>query len=304
MRILITGSRGQLGNELKRCLTSMSADIGPIDAAYAGAQVDYLDADTLDISDGHAVTGWFADHGPYDLVINGAAFTNVDGCEANEAMAYKVNALGPMYLARAVARTGGKYLHVSTDYVFPGTEPGSRVESDAALPISAYGRTKWAGEVLAADACERTFVVRTAWLYGYVGRNFVKTMLGLAEKFGEISVVADQVGNPTNANDLAYVLLALGLTENYGTYHATNNGECSWFEFASAVLDLAGVDVPRHPLTSAEYKERFPASADRPAYSSLRNAHLEQTVGDPMRSWQDALKSYMENLPELGDRPL
>ena len=301
MKLLITGSYGQLGNELARCLNTMQAEIGPIPEDYRGAEADYIDYDVLDISDEAAVQAWFAEHGPYDLVVNCAAITNVDGCERDEAGAFKVNALGPRNIARAVEASGGKLVHVSTDYVFPGTDQAPRTEADQVCPISAYGRTKWAGELLAADACPRTFVVRTAWLYGYVGKNFAKTMMRLAREHGKISVVADQLGNPTSANDLAYEILRLGVTEEYGTYHCTNDGTCSWFDFASAVVDAAGIPCEKEPLSSAEYKQRFPQSADRPAYSSLDNAHLRATVGDEMRPWQDALATYMRNLPELGD---
>lgn len=301
MKILITGASGQLGNELRRCLETMQAEIGPIDAAYEGALVDYTDRDILDISGGHAVARWFDERGPYDLTINCAALTNVDGCEAAESAAYQVNAHGPEHLARAVAHTGGKFVQVSTDYVFPGTDSIPRVESDAVAPISAYGRSKWAGEVLASDICPRTFIVRTAWLYGYVGKNFAKTMMRLAREHGKISVVSDQLGNPTSANDLAYEILKLAQTKQYGTYHCTNEGTCSWFDFASAVVDAAGIPCEKEPLTSAEYKARFPKSASRPAYSSLENRHLAKTIGNEMRPWQDALASYMKHLPELGD---
>lgn len=301
MKVLVTGSHGQLGNELKRCLDTMRAEIGPVPEAYRGAEARYIDYDELDISDGHAVARWFADNGPFDLVVNCAAVTNVDGCEKDEATAFKVNAMGPRNLARAQEATGGKLVHVSTDYVFPGTEPDPRREGDAACPISAYGRTKWAGELLAADACSRTFVVRTAWLYGYVGKNFAKTMMRLASERGAISVVADQMGNPTSANDLAYEILKIAQTDDYGVYHCTNNGTCSWFDFASAVVDGAGIPCEKEALSSAEYKRRFPESADRPAYSSLDNKHLRDTVGDEMRPWQEALASYLDNLSELGD---
>lgn len=299
MKLLITGSHGQLGNELRRCLETMTAEIGPIPEAYRGAEADYVDYDVLDISDAHAVHAWFAEKGPYDLVLNCAAVTNVDGCEANEAAAYHVNAFGAENLARETQACGGKIVHVSTDYVFAGTDPEPRCEDDPACPISAYGRTKWAGEVLVRAACERSFVVRTAWLYGYVGKNFVKTMLRLARENGKISVVADQYGNPTTANDLAYEMLALGATERYGTYHCTNNGTCSWFDFACAIVDKAGVPCEKEPLTSAEYKERFPQSASRPAYSSLRNKRLEETIGDGMRPWEAALDTYLERLAAM-----
>ena len=301
MKVLITGGNGQLGNELQRIISSGEAEIGPICEVYRGAAVDAIDSDVLDIADPQAVHQWFAEHGAYDLTINCAAVTNVDGCEKNEALALRVNGFGAENLAREVARTGGKFVHVSTDYVFPGTDKTPRVETDPVCPISAYGRSKWEGEVLVRDACSSSFIVRTAWLYGYVGRNFVKTMLRLAKQNGAISVVADQFGNPTNANDLAYEILAMALTENYGTYHCTNEGIASWFEFASAIVDLAGVACGKEPLTSEEYKRRFPASADRPKYSALENRHLAETIGNRMRPWREALTTYMANLPALGN---
>ena len=171
MKVLVTGERGQLGNELRRCFDTMRAEIGPVPGVYKDAKVDYVDYQVLDISDADAVDAWYAEHGPYDLTINCAAITNVDGCEQNEAVALHVNAIGAENMARAAQNCGGKIVHISTDYVFPGTNPVPRVESDPIAPISAYGRTKWEGEVLTGAACERSFVVRTAWLYGYVGKN-------------------------------------------------------------------------------------------------------------------------------------
>lgn len=301
MKILITGERGQLGNELRRCLETMGAEIGPIPDVYSDAEVDYVDYHTLDISDADAVNAWYTEHGPYDLTINCAAITNVDGCEQDEAAALHVNAIGAENMARAAQACDGKIVCLSTDYVFPGVSSVPLVEDDPIAPISAYGRTKWEGEVLTSAACDKSFIVRTAWLYGYVGKNFVKTMLHLARENGKISVVSDQLGNPTSANDLAYEILKIAATSNYGTYHCTNNGTCSWFDFACAIVDAAGIDCEKEGLSSAEYKERFPQSADRPAYSSLENAHLAATIGDEMRPWQEALATYMQRLPELDD---
>lgn len=298
MKILITGSKGQLGNELRRLLDTMHAEIGPVPAQYAGADVDYVDYDVLDITDGDAVDAAVDGKG-YDLIINGAAFTNVDGCEANEDAAFAVNATGAANLARAAQHSGAKFVHVSTDYVFPGTVKGERVETDPVAPVSAYGRTKLAGEEAVAEACPHSFIVRTAWLYGYVGKNFVKTMRRLGETHDRITVVDDQLGNPTSANDLAYEILKIALTDNYGIYHCTNNGTCSWCDFAKAIMAGSGLDCEVVPVTSAQYKEANPDSADRPAFSSLRNAHLADTIGDEMRPWQEALDDYLRNLPEL-----
>ncbi len=299
MKILITGSKGQLGNELRRCLSTMKAEIGKIPAEYAGARVDAVDSDELDITDGLAVGKWFDARGPYDVVVNCAAMTNVDGCEAAEEAAMLVNGQGPANLAAACEGQGAKLVQVSTDYVFPGTEPGERVESDPVGPLSAYGRSKLEGERKVAELCSRYFVVRTAWLYGYVGRNFVKTMRRLGATHDKITVVDDQRGNPTSANDLAYEILKMALTEDYGIYHCTNEGTCSWCDFAAAIMEGSGIDCEVVAVTSAQYKQANPASADRPAFSSLSNAHLEQTVGNEMRPWQEALADYLKNLPEL-----
>ena len=295
MHILITGSHGQLGNELRRLITTGRAEIGSVPAAYADADVDYVDIDDLDISDWAAVDAWFGAHAPYDLVVNCAAMTNVDGCETKWQGAFQANAVGPMNLARAAAAQGAKLVHVSTDYVFPGTDPEPRTEADVPAPISAYGRTKLAGEGLALASNPRTFVVRTAWLYGYVGRNFVKTMLRLAQTHDHVTVVDDQLGNPTSANDLAYEVLALAQTEDYGVYHCTNEGTCSWADFAAAIMRAFDTGCRVEPCTSEEYKRMVPGSADRPHFSSLRNAHLEAGIGNRMRPWQDALASYAQN---------
>ena len=299
MRILVTGCKGQLGNELRRLLETGESEIGPIPKELQGAEVTYIDVDDLDITDAAAVDAYFAAHA-FDAVINCAAMTNVDGCEKVEDAAYQVNAVGPQNLARACAAQGAKFVQVSTDYVFPGNEPGERVESDPTGPISAYGRTKLAGEQLTLEANPRSFVVRTAWLYGYVGRNFVKTMLRLARERGGMTVVDDQLGNPTSANDLAYEILKLILTENYGIYHCTNEGICSWAQFTRAIVEGAGYDPAIVTLcTSDEYAAANPQAARRPLFSALKNEHLAQTIGNEMRPWKDALATYLSRLPEL-----
>jgi dTDP-4-dehydrorhamnose reductase len=298
LKILVTGSNGQLGQELARLLKTGQAEIGPIPSAYKDAVVDFADVDTLDITDAAAVMAKVHE-GAYDLIINCAAFTNVDGCETNFDIARAVNALGPRNLALAAAEVDAKFVQVSTDYVFAGNEPGERVESDATGPISAYGTTKLEGEMLVAEATPKHFIVRTAWLYGYVGKNFVKTMKRLGESHDVVTVVDDQLGNPTSANDLAYEILKIALTDNYGIYHATNNGTCSWAQFAQAIMEGFKLDCKVEPVTSEQYKAANPQSADRPAFSSLINKHLQDTVGDEMRPWQDALASYIQNFDEL-----
>ncbi len=297
VRLLVTGANGQLGSELRRLLTEGRGEIGPTPACYEGAEVRYASRRDLDIASDDAVRAYFDQHGPFDVVFNCAADTNVDRCEADSYGAYAANAYGPELLARACTASGAKLVHVSTDYVFAGDVERDRVEDDAVSPLGVYGASKLAGERLVAHYCPRSFIVRTAWLYGYRGRNFVKTMLRLARENGSIRVVADQFGNPTSANDVAYEMLKLATTEEYGVYHCTNEGTCSWYDFACAVVDGAGVACTKTPLTT----EEFPRPARRPAYSSLANARLAATVGNEMRPWREALASYLDRLEELGD---
>lgn len=291
MKLLITGSYGQLGNELTRILREGRAEIGTISEAYHGCEVVAVDYDTLDITDSAAVQSFVQKHQP-DVLINCAAMTNVDQCETDFETAMKVNAIGPRNLARAAREVGAKLIHVSTDYVFSGTEETPRCEWDLCAPNTVYGKSKLLGERYALEQCPNTFVVRTAWLYGYVGKNFVKTMLRLGKEKEQVTVVNDQHGNPTSANDLAYHLLALALTEEYGIYHCTNEGECTWYEFASRIMEKAGLSCKVVPCTTQEYPSKTP----RPAYSSLNNLMLSCTVGNQMRSWENAIDMYLSNL--------
>ena len=294
MKILITGSKGQLGNELLTILKDGRAEIGAISAAYEGVQVVGVDVDELDITDAAAVRTMVTAERP-DVIINCAAMTNVDGCETMFDVAMKVNAIGPRNLGVAANAVGAKLIHVSTDYVFAGNGTVPYCEWDATAPNTVYGKSKRLGEEYVLGFCERAFVVRTAWLYGYVGKNFVKTMLWLGDNKDEISVVADQRGNPTSANDLAYHLLKLALTEEYGVYHCTNEGECSWYDFACRIMDKGGKACKVNPCTTAEYPSKTP----RPAYSSLNNLSLACTVGNEMRPWEEALDMYLEKLGGL-----
>ncbi|MBE6895363.1 MAG: dTDP-4-dehydrorhamnose reductase [Ruminococcaceae bacterium] len=290
MKILITGSKGMLATQVIDDLNRGYTELGEVPAALKGAQLILADVDTLDITDKAATEGFIAQHRP-DIVINCAAYTNVDGCESNQDTAFMVNAIGSRNLAIACENIGAKLVHVSTDYVFRGDEPTPRREYDMPWPISAYGKTKYAGEEYVRQYCKKSFIVRTAWLYGYSGKNFVKTMIWLAKEKGGAKVVNDQHGNPTNAADLSHHLLKIAASEEYGTYHCTGNGECTWFEFAAEIARLAGYEGVMSPCTS----EEFPTPTKRPAYSSLDNMMLRVTVGDEMRHWKDALKAYFEN---------
>ncbi len=296
MKILITGANGQLGNELKKQLSSGCSEIGTIPQQLKEAQVIYTDVEELDITNQAQVMAFVKEQQP-DIIISSAAFTNVDGCETNTDAAFCVNALGPRNLAMAAEAVGAKLIHVSTDYVFSGVENGGVPldETNLPAPVSAYGKTKLLGEQYAAQFCSKTFIVRTAWLYSYTGKNFVFTMVNAGKKFGKLTVVNDQLGNPTNAVDLAHHLLKLAVTEEYGIYHCTGEGVCSWYDFAAEIIRLSGVGAEVLPCTSAEYAQKNPAAANRPAWSALENRMLRCTVGNEMRNWKDALKTFFEH---------
>ncbi len=294
MRILITGSNGQLGSELQRQLREMQSPLGPLPEVYRGAAVTAVDREELDITCRDAVMETVG-RGGFELIINCAAHTAVDRAESEFDAAFAVNALAPGYLAEAAEASGAKLLHLSTDYVFAGDGSSPLTEADLPRPVTVYGRTKLLGEQRVQAFCKRHFILRTAWLYGYRGNNFVKTIMNAARTRGEVRVVNDQFGTPTSAVDLAHAVLLVGAGENYGLYHATCSGECSWYDFASEILRLAGIDAACTPCTTEEY----PTAARRPAYSVLDNAMLRATVGDIMRSWQQAIAEYIQNLPEM-----
>ena len=295
MKILITGSNGQLGNELQKIVATGKAEIGAVSEEIKNAEVFAMDVDTLDITNLEQVKKVLNEVKP-DVVINCAAATNVDGCEANQDLAFKINSLGPRNLAMVAEELGAKIVQVSTDYVFSGVGEAPLKECDLVAPVSVYGKTKLLGEEFVRDFSSKYYIVRTAWLYGYVGHNFVYTMMKLGKDRDTLSVVNDQLGNPTHANDLAYHILKLIQTEEYGVYHCTGKGECSWFDFASEIMKLSGRNCTVNPCTSEEYKSMYPNSADRPAYSSLDNMMLRCTIGDEMRDWKDALKTFMDNV--------
>ena len=317
MKILITGGSGQVGTELQRILKTMHSEIGALPDVFNNAQIDAPSSDVLNLEDPGSIDSWMMTHDDYDLIINSAAVTNVDGCEKDEATALHVNALAVERFAQYAKKQNCKLVHISTDYVFPGNVNKLLTEDDKVCPVSAYGRSKLAGEILAENACDKLFIVRTAWVYGYKGKNFVKTMLRLAKQNGRISVVCDQYGCPTSANDLADRILRLSLTDAYGVYHCTGQNklssqddggdshdgmiQSSWYDFACAAVDGMGIECEKEPITTSEYQRRFPLSADRPAYSSLSNDKLNKLLESSMRVWQDALKMYLERLPSLGE---
>lgn len=271
MKYLITGAHGMLGHDLQQAL--------------AGRDVTALSRADLDITDADAVRAAVAGH---DVVINAAAYTKVDDAEEHEGEAHAINATGAANLARAAAESGATLVQVSTDYVFDGTATTPYPEDAPLNPVSAYGRTKAVGEQLALKLNPgRTSIVRTAWLYGAHGPNFAKTVLRLASERDELTVVSDQIGQPTWTLDLARQIVALLDSDApAGVYHATNSGQASWFDFAQAIFRAAGLDPARvKPADSSQ----FIRPAPRPAYSVLGHGAWQRAGLKPMRNWDDAL---------------
>lgn len=287
-KILVTGCNGQLGRAIRK--------------EYVASDVEFINTDvvegegvvSLDITDVDAVLKLVRAEKP-DVIINCAAHTNVDKCEEQWDLAYKINAIGPRNLSIAATETDAKMIHVSTDYVFEGNGTRPYTEFDAPNPVSAYGKTKLEGENFVKEFAKKHFILRTAWLYGD-GKNFVKTMLALAENHDELNVVCDQVGTPTSAVELAKMIHYLEGTENYGTFHATCEGDTNWADFAEAIFKRAGKNVKVNHVTSKQYKEMNPASANRPAYSILEDYMIKLTSDFVMADWQDALDVYMKEL--------
>jgi dTDP-4-dehydrorhamnose reductase len=289
MRVLVTGAGGQLGLDV-------------LDA-FADHDVVGLTRAELDVAEEPAVAAAVGDHAP-DVVINAAAWTDVDACETDEDRAHRVNALGPWWLARACARTGATLVTVSTDYVFSGAPqrgPDGRLrgfsELDPVRPLNAYGRSKAMGEQLVREALPAHHIVRTAWLCGARGDNFVRTMLRLGLERDELQVVDDEVGSPTFTRDLARALRSLAVSGRHGTVHLVNEGRCSRHELAVRALELAGIDTPVRPTGS----DAFPRPALRPSFSVLETRHARLTGIGPLPHWEQGLADLVGELaPAVG----
>lgn len=285
-KIIITGANGQLGRAVN-ALYSGSKEYELINTDYGIEGMGNLDITNLD-----AVTSLCKEVKPY-AIINCAAFTNVDGCEVNVDAAYKLNAIGPRNLSIASTAVGAKLMHISTDYVFAGNGTRPYIEFDTPSPKSMYGTTKLAGEEFVKQFAKDFFIIRTAWLYGD-GKNFVRTMLRLSENHDTVSVVNDQVGSPTSASELAKAIAYLLPTDNYGLFHGTCEGICSWADFTKEIFRLAGKSTIVNPVTSAQYKEMNPQSADRPAYSVLENYMFKLTSDFMFADWEKAIAEYLK----------
>lgn len=278
-KILVTGCNGQLGRAVNQ-VYAQEVNSGAV-------EIINTDVNDLDITSIDDVIRVMEAEQP-DVVINCAAHTNVNKCESDWDNAYKINAIGPRNLSIAARRIHAKLIHISTDYVFDGETDKPYTEFDETVPCGAYGKTKLEGEKFVKQFADSFFIVRTAWLYGD-GNNFVRTMLKLSESNEEVRVVSDQFGTPTSALELARMIHYIEPTENYGVFHGTCEGSCSWADFATEIFRLAGKDTRVNYITTAEY----PTPAKRPAYSVLDKYMLRLTTDYVMADWKDALAEYM-----------
>jgi dTDP-4-dehydrorhamnose reductase len=282
MNILVTGCNGQLGNEIQL-----------LEREYPQHQWFNTDVQELDITDVNAIRQFVLEH-QIDGIINCAAYTAVDKAEEQEELCTKLNAEAPAYLASAVGSRGGWMIQISTDYVFDGTSHVPYVEDDDTCPNSVYGRTKLVGELNVQKLCEKSMIIRTAWLYSTFGNNFVKTMIRLGKERSELGVIFDQIGTPTYAHDLAHVIMTVvrkGIVP--GVYHFTNEGVISWYDFAKAIHRIAGIKTCHvRPLHTAEY----PTPARRPHYSVLDKTKIKKVYGIEIPYWEESLRDCIEKL--------
>jgi dTDP-4-dehydrorhamnose reductase len=279
MKVLVLGAGGQLGTELVRACNE------------AGDETEAATRTEVDISDGARLREVVRALQP-QMVFNAAAYTAVDGAESDTERAELINGRAVGRLAQVCRDLVVPLVHFSTDYVFDGAAREPIPEDAVPAPISAYGRTKRQGEVALLGSGADAYLVRSSWIYGFQGTNFVKTVLRVSREKGEMSVVDDQVGSPTWARDLAVASRRLVEAGPPGIYHLTNSGDCSWCEFAGAIVELAGVDALIRPISTADY----PAAAARPAYSVLANRRWQELGQPPLRQWKEALAEF---IPEL-----
>ena len=282
MNILITGCNGQLGNEIQK--------LEKVNPQHIFFNTDVAE---LDITNQLAIDQ-FIQENKIDGIINCAAYTAVDKAESNKQLCTALNAEAPAYLAMSIEKRGGWLVQVSTDYVFDGTKHTPYVETDTPCPDSVYGSTKLAGEIAVQKLCKKTMIIRTAWLYSTFGNNFVKTMIRLGKEMSELGVIFDQIGTPTYARDLAVAIMtAVNKGIIPGTYHFSNEGVISWYDFTKAIHRIAGINGCHvKPLHTAEY----PTPANRPHYSVLDKTKIKDTYGIEVPYWEESLQECITEL--------
>ena len=278
MNVLVTGVKGQLGHDVVNELEKR------------GHKALGVDIEEMDITDGRSVMDVMT-HAAPEAVIHCAAYTAVDAAEDNEDLCRRVNAQGTENIVKACQSLNCKLMYISTDYVFNGQGTRPWEPDDKREPLNVYGQTKYEGE-LAVETLEKYFIVRIAWVFGVNGKNFIKTMLNLGKTRDSLTVVDDQIGSPTYTYDLARLLVDMIETDQYGRYHATNEGLCSWYEFACEIFRQAGIQIKVSPVASSEY----PSRAKRPMNSRMDKSKLQAMGFEPMPPWQDALRRYLKEI--------
>lgn len=280
MKVLVTGAKGQLGYDVMNEL------------AKRGHEGVGVDVEEMDITKPELVEKVITESG-VDVVMHGAAYTAVDAAEDNIDICRKINAYGTENIAKVCKKLNIPMVYISTDYVFDGQGERPWEPDDERSPLNVYGQTKYEGELVVQQNLEKFFIVRIAWVFGVNGKNFIKTMLNVGKTHDTLTVVNDQIGSPTYTYDLSRLLVDMMETDKYGIYHATNEGLCSWYEFAVEIFRQAGMNVNVLPVTSAEYKA---AKAKRPFNSRMNKDKLEEMGFERLPAWQDALARYLEVL--------
>ena len=278
MKILITGSKGQLGKELMEYLSNNE-----------NVEVISYDRNQMDITNLNHMAEIIESKKP-DVIINTAAYTNVDGSETDYNSAYSVNVIGARNIASVADKIGAKLIHISTDFVFDGKKDSLYFEYDSTNPLSVYGKTKLAGEWAVRNSCKKHFIIRTSWLYGKYGNNFVKTMLKLGLEKDSISIVTDQIGSPTLVEDLVKIIDVVMYSESYGVYHFSNSGFCSWNEFAKEIFKIKKYEIEVIDTNSIEYKR----PAERPSFSAMDTSMLKSEFNLEIREWKEALFDFLD----------
>lgn len=283
MRILVTGVKGQLGHDVMNELAKRG---------HTGIGVD---VEEMDITDAKKVNEVIR-ASEVEAVIHCAAYTAVDAAEDQVELCRKINAEGTENIAKVCKELDIKMMYISTDYVFDGEGTRPWEPDDERHPLNVYGLTKYEGELAVEKHLDKFFTIRIAWVFGVNGKNFIKTMLKLSETHDELNVVDDQIGSPTYTYDLAVLLVDMIETEKYGRYHATNEGLCSWYEFAVEIFKQAGMDVKVTPVSTAEYTAAYPGQAKRPMNSRISKEKLSDNGFERLPSWQDAVGRYLKEI--------